>query len=323
MQRNTENIELYRDFCKRVDVPFFANDYWLDVVCPEEWDVFIVKKEDRVVAAMPYHEVHRFGFRFMLQPKFTPYLGPQIDYSGIKNDEYSRRSFFRECVEDILKMIESKKFAYQQISMHRSEMDWLPFYWKGYSSTIKYTYVIDDFSDYDSIKKSYHISKRKHLKRTDKFGICACPYLSPEEFYDFHNRYIENRGGHLSYNFSMFNDIYKNISDRGQCKLIGVSGKDGILQSAAFVVWDNNSAYLLMTCTDQEYKSTGASTLVVDEAIRYCLGRTKCFDFEGSMIHNVENSCSKYGSSQKPYIFLERYSSLAMEFLLRASGKVK
>lgn len=323
MQRSSEDIELYRDFCRRVDVPLFANDYWLDAVCPGKWDVFLVRKGDRVVAALPYYEVRHFGFRFMLQPLLTQFLGPQIDYSGIKDDEYSRRSFFRECVENILDMIEKKNFAYCQISMHRSVTDWLPFCWRGFRSSLRYTYLIDDISCHEKVAAAYHASKRAHLKRAAKNGLLTSYDLTLEEFYAFHKKYVEAKGEHLSYSFSVLSEIYRVMSGRGQCRIIGVCGENGELHSAVFVVWDSRSAYQLMSCTDSAYRSSGGSTLAVDEAVRFCSGKTECYDFEGSMIHNVESSYSKYGTSQKPYIYLERYSSPAMEFLLRASGKVK
>lgn len=323
MQRSSEDIELYRDFCRRVDVPLFANDYWLDAVCPGEWGVFLVRKGDRVVAALPYHEVHRFGLRFMLQPVFTQFLGPQVDYSGIKEDEYSRRSFFRECVENILDMIDKKNFAYCQIAMHRSVTDWLPFYWRGFRSSLRYTYVIEDISSYEKVAGAYHASKRTHLNRAAKNGLTPYYDMTLEDFYQFHKKYIEDRGGHLSYHFPVLSEIYRIMSDKKQCRIIAVRGENGELQSAVFVVWDSRCAYQLTSCTDSRYRSTGGSTLVVDEAVRFCSEKVRCYDFEGSMIHNVEQSYSKYGSSQKPYIYLERYSSLAMEFLLRASGKVK
>ena len=41
------------------------------------------------------------------------------------------------------------------------------------------------------------------------------------------------------------------------------------------------------------------------------------------MMRDVEFSYSKYGTVQRPYIYLERYSSLAVELALRLAGKTR
>lgn len=324
MQRSSEDIELYRDFCRRVDVPLFANDYWLDAVCPDEWDVFLIRKGDRVVAALPYHEVHRFGLRFMLQPVFTQFLGPQVDYSGIKDDEYSRRIFFRECMDELLGQIEKKKFAYCQIPMHRSCKDWLSFYWKGFRSTLKYTYVVENLSKGENIVERFSSSRRRDIKSAISKGITVSDNtLSIREFYEFHKECVGIKGEKLSYSFKQLSDIYDTMSGKNRCLILSASDKTGTVLSAVLVVFDVRSAYLLMTAVRRDRKADGAFGCLVNEAMQRCVGIVQYFDFEGSMINGVEQSYSKYGSSQKPYIYLEHYSSLAMEFLLRASGKVK
>ena len=58
------------------------------------------------------------------------------------------------------------------------------------------------------------------------------------------------------------------------------------------------------------------------EAIRHCSAHTRAYDFEGSMMRDVEYSYSKYGTVQRPYIYLEKFSSLAVEVGLRLLRKV-
>ena len=66
-------------------------------------------------------------------------------------------------------------------------------------------------------------------------------------------------------------------------------------------MWDNNSAYYLIPATDVRFRSSGASTLIVYEAIRYVQEKCISFDFEGSMSENIENSYKQFGTKQIPY----------------------
>lgn len=317
------DIEAYREFCKRIYVPLFARDSWLDAVCPGRWNVILVRKNGNVVAAMPYHEVRKFGLRFMLQPQLTQFLGPQIDYSGISADEYSRRLFFRECVDTILEQIERHRFAYQQISMHHDLTDWLPFYWKGYRSTLKYSYVIDDISVADNVYAGFSKSRKRDIKSAKAHGVVTDTSFSIEDFYEFHAKCVSMKSESLSYAREQLMKIYDMLSAEDRCLVIVSKDKDGNPLSAGFVVFDEKCAYLLMTANLRKGGTDGAFGCMIEKAVEYCSGITECFDFEGSMIKGAEQSYSKYGTSQKPYIFLEKYSSFFMEMLLRGSGKIK
>lgn len=318
-----DNIEEYKDFCSRVAVPLFAQPYWLDAVCPGEWDVMFARKSGRVAAAMPWHGVRRLGRRFMLQPQLTQFLGPQVDFALTNESHYRRRSLFRECATDIIGQIASQRFAYVQMAMHHTYTDWLPFHWAGYRETTRYTYLLPDISSPDEVVRSFHPSKRGHLRTAAADGLVADCAMGGDEFRDFHARCLATKGQRPVYAKAVFDRLAATMAARGQCAFIAVRGRGGDLQSAVFVVWDDTTAYQLMSCTDVHNASAGASTFAVEQAIRFCSSRVKAYDFEGSMMQDVEFSYSKYGTVQRPYIYLERYSSLAMEIALRLAGKTR
>lgn len=323
MHCNAADIEAYRDFCRRVEVPLFAQDYWLDAVCPGKWGAFIVRRDGNVVAAMPFYAVSKMGRRFLLQPLLTQCLGPQIDFTQSLGSDYERRLFYRECVNDILAQIGHCNFAYQQIPLHYSITDWLPFYWKGYRSELKYTYRIPDITDTDKVLSEFSSSRRRDLKSAISHGVKIDMGLALEEFYSFHKECVAQKGESLSYPFDMLRRIYSSLSDRGQCAIVAARDKDGNLLAAYFIVWDKKTAYLLMTAVPRNRKLGGATVCIVEAALRLCSDKVKAFDFEGSMIDGVEQSYARYATVQQPYIYLEKFSSLFMEMFLRFSGKVK
>lgn len=323
MHKKNSDIDAYREFCSRTDVPLFARDYWLDSVCPGHWNVVVVRKNGRVVAAMPYHEVRKFGLAFLIQPRLTQFLGPQIDYSGVSPDEYSRRLFFRECVEEILSELKKKKFAYQQIAMHRSYTDWLPFYWSGYRSILRYSYVVDNTDSCGSVSVRFSKSRRRDIRSAKLHGVTVDTGMSVQEFYDFHSVCVAGKGEKLSYPKQTLLDLYKTLSERDEAVVFAARNSSGEPLSAGLVVMDSHSAYLLMTANDRKCGTDGAFGCMIEYAMEYCSSKVKLFDFEGSMIKGAEQSYSKYGTLQKPYICVEKYSSFFMEILLRISGKVK
>lgn len=316
------NRDEYAAFCEWVPVPLFARPYWLDAVCPDGWGAFIARRGGQVVGAMPYHSVRRVGRRFMLQPELTQFLGLYVDYSLTSDSHYRRRSLFRECAADIIGQIAGCHFAYAQIAFHHTCTDWLPFHWAGYRETTRYTYLLPDISSPDGLISSFHPSKRAHLRAAAIGGLAADTAMAAGDFLDFHSRCLSLKGARPTYRRDTFERIASVMSGRGQCAVVAVRGRDGAVQSAVFVVWDDASAYQLMSCTDPSSASTGASTLAVMEAIRHCSAHTRAYDFEGSMMRDVEYSYSKYGTVQRPYIYLEKFSSLAVEVGLRLLRKL-
>lgn len=77
--------------------------------------------------------------------------------------------------------------------------------------------------------------------------------------------------------------------------------------AAAYLVWDKHSMYYLIPCYDLKYKDSGASALLVLEAIKLARQKGVSFDFEGSMIKGVANHYKQFGSTQTIYYSVEKY----------------
>ena len=76
--------------------------------------------------------------------------------------------------------------------------------------------------------------------------------------------------------------------------------------SAIYIVWDANSAYYLLGGSDPNFRSSGANSLLLWEAIKFASGVTKRFDFEGSMIEPIERYFRGFGATQKPYLSISK-----------------
>jgi len=59
-----------------------------------------------------------------------------------------------------------------------------------------------------------------------------------------------------------------------------------------------------MSGADPDFRSSGAQNSIHWEAIKHFYGKVKYFDFEGSMIENVEANFRKFGCVQKQYFHI-------------------
>ncbi|MDR3259737.1 MAG: hypothetical protein LBT51_09050 [Fusobacteriaceae bacterium] len=302
-----DSKQKYIKFCEtEKNIPIFSQAWWLDIVCGEgNWDVILVKKGDSIVASFPYYlRKGKFGTKIMGMPRFTQKLGPYICYPA--GQKYSSRlSYEKEIMNDIIKQL--PKFDFFNVRFDYKYQNWLPFYWNGFKQTTLYTYVIGDISNNETVFSNFDYSKRSHLKKA-LINVNVHFDLSCDEFYNNHKMVLRKQGKTISYSYELFKQMYEKSYEKEQGRTIYCKDNDGNINAAFFVVWDNYSAYHLITSIDNSSKKSGVSLLVY-KIIEYLSSKVTVYDFEGSMIEGVENSFREYGTIQKPYFDVYKYGT--------------
>lgn len=300
---------LYIDFCKYEPlIPIFSQPWWLDAVCGEEnWNVILVEKGDSIVASFPYYVLNGkfLGTKNICMPLLTQKLGPYIKYP--EGQKYtSKLSYEKEIMQEIINKLPKYDFFYVQFDYKYT--NWLPFYWNGFQQTTRYTYVIEDISDIDKVVAKFDSKKRAHLRKGEK-NITIKYDLSAEEFITYYQNCLGKSNHTLLYSANFFCALCKAAYKNKQGQIVYAVDQENHIHGAIFYIWDNIAAYDLVTAFDPEYKNSGASTYLVYQLIKDSLGKCNVFDFEGSMIENVEESFRKFGTIQKSYFQIYKYNS--------------
>ena len=62
----------YDRFCEKTYVPIYSKPWWLDAVCgADNWNVWIYKKGESVLAAMPYYFETRGEYKYITKATLT------------------------------------------------------------------------------------------------------------------------------------------------------------------------------------------------------------------------------------------------------------
>ncbi|HQB28381.1 MAG TPA: GNAT family N-acetyltransferase [Paludibacter sp.] len=301
------NKNIYHELCKTEKaIPIFSKDWWLDAVCgPENWDVIVIKRGAEIAATLPYYIKRSKMFSIITMPMLTQTMGPYIKYPEYKRHE-KQLSYEKEVMTELISKL--PKYSYFHQNLHYSITNWLPFYWNGFSQTTRYTYVIEDLSNLENVWAQFSHAKRKNIKKAEN-KIKVLFDLSAKNFYENHKQTLAKQGKKIVYTFELFKKIYTAGYNHKSAKTIYAADMDGNIHAALFVVWDSQSAYDLISTIDPDYRNSGAASLLVKEIIKYVSNLTNKFDFEGSMIENVENSFRQFGAVQKPYFSVSRIDS--------------
>ena len=299
--------EKYRRLCEmESSIPIYSRDWWLDAVAPDAWNVVTVEKNDEITAALPYVLAQKHGFTRIGMPPLTQKLGPWLKYPP--GQKYSKKlDYEKKTFNELIKKM-PKVDAFNQ-NFDYTIVNWLPFYWQGFSQNIRYTYVFDDLSDMSKIEKGFAHAKRQNIKKAMDSGLTVKFDLSAEDFYKHHQMTLAKQNLYdksVSYSWELFKRIYDACYTHNAGRTIYAEDKEGHIHAALFVIWDESSAYDLISTIDPDYRKYSAATLLVWDMIKFVADRTQRFDFEGRMIEGVENSFRKFGAKQYPYFNIHK-----------------
>ena len=121
---------------------------------------------------------------------------------------------------------------------------------------------------------------------------------------------LKKQGILISYSMDTFVKMYNCCYSNNSGRTIYAVDTEGTIHGALFVIWDENSAYNLISTIDPETRNSGAASLLVKEIIGFVSTVTKKFDFTGSMDENIEQSIRKFGGVQTQYYKVYKYNNV-------------
>ncbi len=241
-------------------------------------------------------------------PPLTQTLGPWLRATA---DKYAnQRSREKELMTELIEKLPS--FDFFQQNFHHSIQNWLPFYWKGFSQTTRYSYRIEDLSDLDKVWAGFQKNIRTDIRKAQK-ALEIRDDRGLDEFIELNRKVFERQGKDLPYGRELVQRLDHACCEHDCRKILFAQDSQGRLHAAVYIVWDTQSAYYLMGGSDLELRGSGATSLVVWEAIQFAARITRSFDFEGSMIEPVERFFRAFGAEQKPYFQVTKVNSLALK----------
>lgn len=313
--------ERYRELCEAEGhrIPVFQQYWWMETVCAgKEWDVAIATDNNgRLLAALPYLIRERCGMRYILQPQLTQFSGP---YFLTPEDMSERRriDFEHNACGKLIDQLDKLRLAYFFQRFSPTVIDWLPFYWAGFSQTTRYTYRIDDISDPAWVFESFDRTKerQRRIRRiADQYTVDTA--VPGDVFVKFHSDYWSSRGQKDITPPDLMKRVIDTATARNQGITLGLRDKHGNLQAAWFAVYDSNCAHALLSAKAPDVQSADISALLIWRLIETLSTRTAAFDFEGSMEPTLEYFYRSFGTRQVPLMEVSKIGNPIFPLLLK------
>jgi hypothetical protein len=304
----TSPKEAYRAFCRQeASVPLFARDWWLDAaVGADAWNVAIVRREGQVIASMPYVLRSRYRLAIVTQPALTPVLGPWLRQTGGKTaTQVSHEKALMQALIDQL-----PPFDHFAQTWHASIRNWQPFYWNGFQQTTYYTYVLPDLSDTRKVWSGFESKLRRTIHKAETaYRLEVRNDLPLDDMLALNHKTFERQGGVPPYPDAFVRRLDAACGERGCRKSFIAVDPDGVPHAGCYMVWDEHSAYGLISGADPAHRASGANSLAMWASIQYAAGVTRQFNFSGSMIEPFETYLRSFGGNHVPYFHISKTPS--------------
>lgn len=294
------NKAQYQKFVDSTYVPIYSQPWWLDAICGEDnWDVWLYKKGENILAAMPYYMEQRGEYKYITKAPLTQNNG--IIFKHDSNSKLQKKASLEEKVIDsVNEWLENKKIdVYEQQYVHTFD-NWQPFFWNGFKCVLRYTYIIEDTKDINEVISNFSAKLRNDIKKGIK-NTKSIEELDNDVFYTEHEKIFEKQGLKCPFSKELWNKLYGVCKEHNSGKTLCIRNFEDKISSLAYFVWDEKYVYLLMGGSIPELSSENTFSYLVQKGIELANEKGIGFDFEGSMIKRIAKAFRDYGGIPIPY----------------------
>jgi lipid II:glycine glycyltransferase (peptidoglycan interpeptide bridge formation enzyme) len=246
---------------------------------------------------MPIVLQRRYGFTIIRQPPLTPTLGPWVDLASTKLTTRiaEQKALFNSLIDQL------PRWDYFQANFNHRITNWLPFYWRGFKQTTRYTYILDDLSNTETVWKGLRAEVRTQIRKAER-RLSVRTDLSIDDLLDVVELTFRRQGKQLPFTRELVRRIDEACLGRAARQMFFAMDADKRIHAVLYLVRDAEYAYYLLGGADPRLRSSGGQLLLFWEAIKIAASLNLKFDFEGSMIEPIERVFRAFGAVQVPYM---------------------
>jgi hypothetical protein len=255
-------------------------------------------------------------------PPLTPWLGPWVEPGSGKYQ--TRLSREHELLAQLIDRLPRFDAAVIPAAPEHSNM--LPFHWQGFRLAAGYTYRIPLDVSLEEIWAGAKQETRKTIKKA-RSRIEIVPSGSVAEVEPLVAATYRRQGLAPPPVVETISRIMESRLLEAHRELLLARDESGRTHAFALLVFDERHTFYVIGGADPELRSSGAQTLLLWSSIERSLGRSKVFDFEGSMKNEIERAFRAFGAVQTPLLtaFAERSLAgmayrAAVRYRRRSSG---
>jgi len=164
----------------------------------------------------------------------------------------------------------------------------------------RYTYVVDDLTDPDKIWNGFRENIKTDIRKAEK-KLETISNSDIDTFLYMDELTFKRQGQKLPYSREFVKRLDNVLKERNARRMFFAVDSENRIHAATYIIWDEKSAYYLMSGSNPQLRNSGATSLLIWESIKFASKVTKKFDFEGSIMEPIERFFRAFGGNQMPY----------------------
>ena len=133
-----------------------------------------------------------------------------------------------------------------------------------------------------------------------------------ELFYHINKKSFDRQAIKLPFSLEFLIELDQILSQKKQRKMYFAFDDRENIHGCIYLIWDAQCVYNLLLGADTNLRSSGVIQLLLWKGIKLAKEQKKIFDFEGSMMENVEPVFRAFGGDLVPYFKIYKGNKLMM-----------
>ncbi len=296
----------------------FLSIKWLNLFNKNLICFGIFDNNNKIIGGFTLYIEKKVGlFKYYRNPFYTPTIN--LFFENKAQNKAKLLSENKKLLTLIANFFTNLPYHIISIYLPNKYIDMQPFFWRGFKTIPNYTYIINLKQDIQLIEKNFSTERRNDIKKAIKDNIetklCSDYNIVETLIMNTFDRKQKN------VDYEMIHKILFEFSDKNN-SFAFVSYKDNKPIAASFCIYDKQKVYYLLGGYDSKNKHQGAGALAVYAAIKFAKSlEIEKFDFEGSMLPEVEKYFRGFGGNLTPYYSINKAKlpiELALKFVNRS-----
>jgi hypothetical protein len=276
----------------------------------------IFDNDHKIIGAFHYSLSRKIVLKHLKTTPFNPHCG--LFYVNRTTNKANALSFEKKLHQHIIDYLIQQKAHLITLAFPCETTDSQPYFWNNFKVVPFYTYIIDLAQSESQLLASCSAQRRNDFKKAERDGVKV---QLTHEYNEVLNLVLKtfNRKS-ATINQSLLQKILFSFAN-SQNSFAYVAYLNNHPVAASFCIHDSRKAYYLLGGYDAQAGSSNAGALSLWNCILHAKQKgLQKFDFEGSMIEEVEKYMRGFGPELCPYYMMNRALipiEIGLKFLMR------
>jgi hypothetical protein len=285
---------------------------WLDMYGKNILVLGIFNDNKDLIGTFFLYAGKKLGLKYFITPPYTPHIG--LCYVNPAQSKANIQAFDKEVVTLVKDHLIALKPKLISIALPFTINDTQPFYWDNYKVIPNYTYRLPLNKTKEELFENLTSEKRKSIKRAEKDSLMIKQTTDYKSVKSLIEKTFSRKEKTVSQKY-LTKILFEFANEDNSFAFIAHQNDEP--SACIFCIHYNKTAFYLFGGYDNANKHHGAGVSCMWEGILHAkkIGLT-VFDFEGSMLVEVEKYFREFGGDLIPYYTVHK-AGLPIEMVLK------